>query len=84
MDEEPDTIESHTERVNTPIRYQFVIDGELSERAQAAFPDLTFMPSVVGSTTMYGAVGDPIDLRGILDRLESLGLTIVELRRLPD
>ncbi len=70
--------------MNAPPRYQFIIDGELSERAQAAFPDLTIGRSAGGSTSMYGAVGDPTTLRSVLDRLESLGLTIVELRRLPD
>ncbi|WP_280232915.1 hypothetical protein [Nocardia cyriacigeorgica] len=68
-----------------PMRYQFVIEGELSERALAAFPELTASTrSARATTTLYGPVADNTAMRGILARIDSLGLTLLEMARLPD
>ncbi|MGV9413073.1 hypothetical protein ACWDOP_24475 [Nocardia sp. NPDC003693] len=66
------------------VRYQFVLDGELSDRALAAFPDLSAAPRRHGTTTLFGAVPDPTAMRGILARIDNLGLTLLEMRQLPD
>ena len=63
--------------------YQFTIDGELSERALAAFPDLRGNRDR-GTTVLSGAVTDTTDVRTILARIDNLGLTVLEMRRLPD
>ncbi|MFC8048108.1 hypothetical protein [Nocardia sp. NPDC057353] len=69
----------------TPLRYQFIIDGELSERALAAFPELAASNRAPGAvTTLYGPVTDPAALRGLLARIDALGLTLLELRQMPD
>ncbi|MEU1983170.1 hypothetical protein [Nocardia sp. NPDC019395] len=65
------------------MRYQFTIDGELSERALAAFPELTG-DHARGTTVLSGPVGDPTGVRGILARIDNLGLTVIEMHRLPD
>ncbi|MEV6071219.1 hypothetical protein AB0L82_32135 [Nocardia sp. NPDC052001] len=65
-------------------RYQFVVEGELSDRALAAFPDLSWTPPTHGTTTLFGAVTDATAMRGILARLDNLGLTLLEMRQLPD
>ncbi|MFI6866155.1 hypothetical protein [Nocardia sp. NPDC050406] len=65
-------------------RYQFVVDGELSERALAAFPELSAAPRRHGMTVLFGAVASPTAMRGILARLDNLGLTLLEMRQLPD
>ncbi|MEU0539060.1 hypothetical protein [Nocardia sp. NPDC005978] len=65
-------------------RYQFVVDGELSDRALAAFPDLSSTPPQHGTTVLFGAVPDPTAMRGVLARLDNLGLTLLEMRQLPD
>lgn len=68
-----------------PLRYQFIIDGELSERALAAFPELTPSRHAPGQVTaLYGPIIDPAALRGLLARIDALGLTLLELRRMPD
>ncbi|MGN2641264.1 hypothetical protein ACWEKT_21580 [Nocardia takedensis] len=68
-----------------PIRYQFIIDGTLSERAVAAFPELSVSDRAPGDvTTLYGPVPDPVALRGIMARIDSLGLTLLEMRQMPD
>ncbi len=67
------------------IRYRFVIEGELSERALAAFPELnrSEIPTA-GTTTLYGSMPDNTAVRGVLARVDSLGLTLIEMSRLPD
>lgn len=67
-----------------PTRYQFLIDGDVSVRVQAAFPQLQAGHAVGGFTTLYGPVADPTSMRSIMARLDALGLTVAELRRLPD
>lgn len=68
-----------------PIRYQFVIDGELSERVVAAFPELKASRRQFGSVTnLFGPVADQTELRSIMARIDSLGLNLVEMRQLPD
>lgn len=68
-----------------PVRYQFIIDGTLSERALAAFPELTASDRAPGDvTTLFGPVADPVALRSIMARIDSLGLTLLEMRQMPD
>ncbi|PTR24026.1 hypothetical protein C8K36_10836 [Rhodococcus sp. OK519] len=64
------------------VRYAFLVGGELSERVLAAFPELQV--SETAHTTLYGPVRSPTELRGMLARFDALGLTLVEMRRLPD
>ncbi|MFF0494470.1 hypothetical protein ACWDSJ_06690 [Nocardia sp. NPDC003482] len=67
------------------VRYQFVVEGELSDRALAAFPELNRSErSLSGTTTLFGAVPDSSAARGVLARIDSLGLTLLEMSRLPD
>jgi hypothetical protein len=67
------------------MRYQFIIVGELSERALAAFPELAASThSARATTTLYGPVADNTAMRGLLARIDSLGLTLLEMARLPD
>ncbi|AHH19456.1 hypothetical protein NONO_c46720 [Nocardia nova SH22a] len=67
------------------IRYRFVIEGELSERALAAFPDLNRSEiSTSGTTTLFGSMADNTAVRGVLARVDALGLTLIEMSRLPD
>lgn len=66
------------------VRYAFLIGEELSERALAAFPELNVSETVRAHTTLYGPVRDATELRGMLARFDALGLTVVEMRRLPD
>lgn len=66
------------------IRYEFVVEGDLSERAKAAFPDLAVARVPATFTRLFGPIDDETALRGMLARFDALGLTVVELRRLPD
>ncbi|QBJ96939.1 hypothetical protein ERC79_13995 [Rhodococcus sp. ABRD24] len=66
------------------VRYAFLVGGELSERVLAAFPELRVSESARAHTTLYGPVRSPTELRGMIARFDSLGLTLVEMRQLPD
>lgn len=67
------------------VRYQFVIEGELTERAVAAFPELRRSAhSPTGTTTLYGELADNTAMRGVLARIDVLGLTLLGMSRLPD
>ena len=66
------------------MRYEFLLPGRLSESVTAAFPELTATASPTGGTALFGPVKDSSHLHGILDRFQSFGLTVVELRQLPD
>jgi hypothetical protein len=63
--------------------YEIRIRGRLSDSLLAAFEELT--PSVeTGETVLQGQVRDQAALYGLLDRIQSLGLELVEVRRLPE
>ncbi|MEV0248899.1 hypothetical protein AB0H76_20010 [Nocardia sp. NPDC050712] len=65
-------------------KYRFVVEGELSERALTAFPDLSAIPPHDGTTVLCGTVADHTAMRGVLARLDNLGLTLLEMRQLPE
>lgn len=66
------------------VRYQFLVRGELSERVLAAFPELGVSPTPQAYTTLYGPIDSDVQLRGMLARFDAMGLTVIEMRRLPD
>lgn len=67
--------------MNAPTRYQFLIDGEVSDRVKAAFPDLSVASAAGEFTSLYGPVADHTAMRSIMARLDSLGLTVAELQK---
>jgi hypothetical protein len=63
--------------------YEIRIRGRLSDSLLAAFEGLT--PSVEpAETVLHGPVRDQAALHSLLDRIQSLGLELVEVRRLPN
>ena len=62
--------------------YEIRIKGRLSDRLLAAFEGLTATVEPV-ETVLHGPVEDLSSLHGLLDRIQSLGLELVEIRRLP-
>ena len=62
--------------------YEIRIKGRLSDSVLAAFQGLTTAVQPV-ETVMYGPVQDQAALYGLLDRTQSLGLELVEIRQLP-
>ena len=62
--------------------YEFRIGGRLSERLLARFEMLERCGERV-ETVLHGTVRDQAELHGIIERVQSLGLELVEVRRLP-
>ena len=62
--------------------YEIRIKGRLSDSLQTAFEGLTATVEPV-ETVLHGPVPDQSSLHGLLDRIQSLGLELVEIRRLP-
>jgi hypothetical protein len=62
--------------------YEIRIKGRLSDSLLAAFEGLSATVRPV-ETVLHGPVPDQSSLYGLLDRIQSLGLELVEIRRLP-
>jgi hypothetical protein len=62
--------------------YEIRIKGRVSDSLLAAFEGLTATVEPV-ETVLYGPVQDQSSLHGLVDRIQSLGLELVEIRRLP-
>ena len=62
--------------------YEIRIKGRLSDSLLAAFEGLTATVEPV-ETVLHGPVQDQSALHGLLDRIHSLGLELVEIRQLP-
>jgi hypothetical protein len=61
--------------------YQIRIRGQLSETTLLAFEGLSAQVNPV-DTVLTGALLDQAALHGVLEQIESLGLELVEVRRL--
>ncbi|MEU0943521.1 hypothetical protein ACFXKY_07435 [Streptomyces canus] len=65
------------------MRYEIRIDGHLSDTLAEAFPELEHVV-MSGQTVLFGSVVDEAQLFDLLARCQSLGLHVVEMRRMPD
>ncbi|GGI96074.1 hypothetical protein [Streptomyces brasiliensis] len=65
------------------MRYEIRIDGHLSKTLAEAFPELDHVV-VCDQTLLYGPVVDEAHLYGLLARVQSLGLRLLEMRRVPE
>ncbi|MEP6650844.1 MAG: hypothetical protein ABJA74_13195 [Lapillicoccus sp.] len=67
------------------MRNEFILEERLSASTLEAFPELQESAAIqVPDSVLYGTVLDGPHLHGLLDRFQTVGLTIVEMRRLPD
>ncbi|MFB7514817.1 hypothetical protein [Streptomyces sp. NPDC056144] len=65
------------------MQYEIRIDGLMSETLIGSFPELEHV-MMSGQTVLFGPLVDEAHLYGLLARLQSLGLHLVEMRRLPE
>jgi hypothetical protein len=73
----------HADQRST-VRYEFLMHGTVSDTVLSAFPELTPAKGAAGGTVLFGAVWDDSHLHGLLARFQAFGLTLLEMRRLPD
>jgi hypothetical protein len=65
------------------MRYEIRVDGQMSETMSRAFPELDHLV-LSGQSVLVGPVIDEAHLYGLLARFQSLELSVVEMRRLPE
>jgi hypothetical protein len=65
-----------------PTHYEITVRGRLSETLMGAFEGLTASHSAAG-TVLCGELADQSALFGLLTHIESLGLELLGIRRLP-
>jgi hypothetical protein len=68
--------------VPTGGNYEIRIKGRLSDAVLSAFEGLSATVEPV-ETVLHGPVQDQAALQGLLRQIQSLGLELVEIRRLP-
>jgi hypothetical protein len=66
-----------------PVEYEIRIKGRLSDTVTDAFEDFTAAVKPA-ETVMRGQVRDQSELQGLLRQVQSLGLELIEVRRLPN
>ena len=64
------------------LSYEIRIRGQVSDAVLQTFDPLTSDTTQV-ETVLHGPVRDQAELHGLLNRLQSLGLELLEVRRLP-
>jgi hypothetical protein len=66
----------------SPNHYEITVRGRLGDTLTAAFDDLTakFTPA---QTVLSGELADQAALYGVLERIESLGLELVDVHVSP-
>ena len=63
--------------------YEFRIKGRLSDTLCGEFEEFTAAVQPA-ETVMRGEVRDQAELHGLMDRIQSLGLELLEVRRVPN
>ena len=66
-----------------PARYEVRVRGHLVDRLRAAFEEFE-VAEVPVETVLSGVLADQAALHGLLERIQSLGLELVEVRRLAE
>ena len=65
-----------------PAGYEIRIQGRLSDSLSFVIEDFTASVQPA-ETVMRGELRDQSELHGVLQRIQSLGLELIEVRRLP-
>jgi hypothetical protein len=66
----------------TEVSYEIRIKGRVSPAVLETFEGLASEVEPV-ETVLHGPVRDQAELHGLLDRIQALGLELIEVRRLP-
>jgi hypothetical protein len=74
-------IAHNQERMRCPMRYEFRIDGMMSDEARSVFADMR-ITELPRQTLIEGEVLDESHLRGVIAQLDALGLKLISA--LPD
>ena len=72
------------ERDDSVVRYEFLIAERPSSTVLGSFPELEAAAGPAGGTALWGEIVDAAHLHGVLARLQTFGIEVIEMRRLPD
>jgi hypothetical protein len=64
------------------VSYEIRIRGRVSQALLDSFEGMTSETEPV-ETVLHGPVRDQAELHGLIDRVQALGLELIEVRRLP-
>jgi hypothetical protein len=64
------------------VSYEIRIRGRVTEPLLSSFEGMSSTLEPV-ETVLHGPVRDQAELHGLIDRIQALGLELVEVRRLP-
>jgi len=63
-----------------PCRYTIVVDGELGPRFATRFHPMQ-LEARDGKTTLVGEVRDQAELKGLIDAIAAMGLSLISVNR---
>jgi hypothetical protein len=66
------------------MRYEFIVKGPVPAASAAELPEMASTDYPTGGTALFGPVQDEADVMTMLARILGLGLSVIEMRRLPD
>ena len=71
-------------RDDSVVRYEFLIAERPSSTVLDSFPELGATAGPAGGTSLWGEIEDAAHLHGVIARLQTFGIEVIEMRRLPD
>ena len=66
------------------MRYEFIVKDTVPGDVAVELPELCGTAYPTGGTLLFGPVRDASDVETLVARLADLGLSVIEMRRLPD
>ena len=66
------------------MRYEFIVRDTVPDGVGAELPELSSTCYPTGGTALFGPVRDEADVASLMARLRDLGLSVIEMRQLPD
>ena len=66
------------------MRYAFIVPGSVPKAVDAVLPEFESTNYPTGGRAPFGPAQDESDLLTILSRITALGLSVIEVRLLPD
>jgi hypothetical protein len=66
------------------MRYEFIVKNKVTDDIAEELPEFCGTSYPTGGTSLFGPVRDEADVQTFFARLDHLGLSVVEMRRLPD
>jgi len=67
----------------SPVPYEIRVKGRLTDSLTDAFEDFTAAVQPA-ETVLRGEVRDQAELHGVLEQIRSVGLELIEVKRLPE